>query len=85
LSPEIDSKESIPPAYVAWRAGIVELGCRFGPPCWESIPGLRKRFTNTGSGLNGIYLPLQLTDWLLVDVALLDHWSDQNLFVEIWF
>jgi len=26
------------------------LGCRIGPPGWESIPGLLKRFTNTGSG-----------------------------------
>ncbi len=25
LSPEIDSKESIPPAYVAWRAGTRTL------------------------------------------------------------
>jgi hypothetical protein len=24
-SPEIDSKESIPPAYVAWRAGTITL------------------------------------------------------------
>jgi hypothetical protein len=24
-----------------------------------------------GSGFNGIYLPLQLADWLLVEVALL--------------
>ncbi len=26
-------------------------GCRTGPPGWESIPGLLKRSTNTGSGL----------------------------------
>jgi hypothetical protein len=24
-NPEIDSKESIPPAYVAWRAGTITL------------------------------------------------------------
>jgi hypothetical protein len=24
-------------------------GCRTGPPCWESIPGLLKRSTSTGS------------------------------------
>ncbi len=34
------AQESIPPAYVAWRAG---------PICWESIPGLLKRLTNTGA------------------------------------
>jgi hypothetical protein len=26
-----------------------KYGCRTGPPGWESIPGLPKRFTNTGS------------------------------------
>ncbi len=41
-SPGIYEEESIPPAYVAWRAG--QAG-------WESIPGLLKRSTNTGSGL----------------------------------
>jgi hypothetical protein len=69
MSPEIDSKESIPPASVAWRA--VKWGCRTGPPGWISIPGLRKRFTTLSSGLNGIYLPMKLTYWLLVEVALL--------------
>ncbi len=46
--PAIDSMESIPPAYVAWRAGTPQF--RTGPPGWESIPELRKRFTNSGSG-----------------------------------
>ncbi len=47
-SPGIDSEKSIPPAYEAWRAGtpnrvvVPALG-------WESVPGLLKRFTNTGS------------------------------------
>jgi hypothetical protein len=27
----------------------VKEGCRTGPPGWESIPGLLKSFTNTGS------------------------------------
>ncbi len=43
-SPGIDSKESIPPAFVP--GGLVR---QIGPPGWESIPGL-KRFTNSGSG-----------------------------------
>ncbi len=50
-SPGIDSEESIPPAYVAWRAGTTNrVSYGTGPPGWESIPGLFKRFTNTGSG-----------------------------------
>jgi hypothetical protein len=48
-SPGIDSQKSIPLAYVAWRAGTTKKGCRTGPPGWESIPGLLKRSTNTGS------------------------------------
>jgi hypothetical protein len=28
-------------------------------------------FKNSSSGLDGIYLPLQLTDWSLVEVALM--------------
>ncbi len=53
LSPnESLSKESIPPASVAWRTGTSNRVCRTGPPGWESIPGLLKRFTNSGSGLN---------------------------------
>ncbi len=32
--------------YVAWPAGTTGST---GPPGWESIPGLLKRFTNTGS------------------------------------
>ncbi len=48
-SPEIDSDKSIPPVYVAWRAGITNRVLRTGPLGWESIPGLLKMFTNTGS------------------------------------
>ncbi len=50
-SPGIDPKKSIPPAYVAWRSGTSKKGCRTGPPGWESIPRLLKRFTNTSSRL----------------------------------
>ncbi len=39
-SPGIDSKESIPPAYVAWRAGTSNRVVVPARPCWESIPGL---------------------------------------------
>jgi hypothetical protein len=53
-SPGIDSQESISPAYVAWRASTINtVGFRTGPPIWESIPGLLKRSTNTGSGSSG--------------------------------
>ncbi len=35
----------------ASQAGRYDIyGCLTGPPGWESIPGLLKRFTNTGSG-----------------------------------
>jgi hypothetical protein len=37
-SPGIDSKKSIPPAYVASRAGSSNRVVT-GPPGWESIPG----------------------------------------------
>jgi hypothetical protein len=39
-SPGIDSKESIPPVFVAWRAGTTTL---FAVPSLESIPVLLKR------------------------------------------
>ncbi len=44
-SPGIDSASlcRVTGRYVKW-------GCRTGPQGWESIPGLLKRFTNTGSG-----------------------------------
>jgi hypothetical protein len=46
--PGIDSEESIPTAYVAWRAKTTNrVSYRSARP--ESIPGLLKRFTNTGS------------------------------------
>jgi hypothetical protein len=48
-SPGIDSEESIPSAYVPWRAGYDKKGCRSGQPGWELIPELLKRLTNTGS------------------------------------
>ncbi len=49
--PGIDSEDSIPPAYVAWLAGTTNrVVVHAGPSGWESIPGLHKRFTNTGSG-----------------------------------
>jgi hypothetical protein len=60
-SPGNDSEESIPPG-------------------WESIPGILKRseaettfhyYWRVKSGLNFIYLTVKLTDWLLVEVALL--------------
>ncbi len=54
----IDSEQSILPAYVAWRAGTantVELStCRTDPAGLESISGILKRFTNTGSGKRAI-------------------------------
>jgi hypothetical protein len=34
-------------AYVAWR--VRQIGCRTGPPGWESIPELLKRFTKVRS------------------------------------
>jgi hypothetical protein len=48
-SPGIDFEESIPPAYVAWRAGTTNRVFIMGPTGWELIRGLLKRFTNTGS------------------------------------
>ncbi len=48
-SPGINFEESIPPAYVAWRAGTTNRVFIMGPTDWELIPGLLKRFTNTGS------------------------------------
>jgi hypothetical protein len=39
--------ESIPRAYVAWRAGTTTLFAITAR--WESIPGLLKRFTSLGS------------------------------------
>jgi hypothetical protein len=46
----IDSKESIPQAYVAWRA-VRQIVSPHRPDRLgrESIPGLLNRFTNTGS------------------------------------
>jgi hypothetical protein len=47
-SPGIDSNESFPPAYEAWRAGKSNMV--IGPPGWESIPRLLKSLRNSGSG-----------------------------------
>jgi hypothetical protein len=50
--------ESISPAYVAWQAGATNrIACRTSPLGWESIPGILKRSTNTGSGSTPIHLP----------------------------
>jgi hypothetical protein len=44
--------KSIPPVYVAWRAGTTNrFAVPYAPPGRESIPGLFKRSRNTGSGL----------------------------------
>jgi hypothetical protein len=46
-SPGIDSKESIPPAYVVWRTGTTN---RVVVPTRQRIDyGLLKSFTNTGA------------------------------------
>ncbi len=46
-SPGIDSEESIPPIYVAWRTGTTN---RVVVPTRQGIDsGLLKRFTNTGA------------------------------------
>ncbi len=47
-SPEIDSKESIPPAYVAWRVGTSKV-CRTGPP---GCMGIDSWFKNSGSEIS---------------------------------
>ncbi len=49
-SPGIDAMESIPPAYVAWRAGTSNRVVVPARKAWNRIPGLLKRFKNTGSG-----------------------------------
>ncbi len=54
-SPEAyGAKESIPPAYVAWRARTTN---KVVAPGWESIPGLLKRFSNGGSGNESLRRP----------------------------
>jgi hypothetical protein len=50
-SPRVDSKETISPVYVAWQASTsnrVVVYCT-GLPGWETIPGLLKRFANSGT------------------------------------
>ncbi len=46
--PGINSEDSIPPAYVTWRAGTKNIVVVPARQAGESIPGLLKRFTNTG-------------------------------------
>ncbi len=46
--PEIYSKESIPPAFVVWRAGAIN---RVVVPARQGGNRFLKRFTNTGSVL----------------------------------
>jgi hypothetical protein len=48
-SPKIDSKESIPPSYVAWRFGTSNKVAVPARRLGISIPGLLKRFTNSDS------------------------------------
>jgi hypothetical protein len=68
--PGIDSEDSIPPAYVAWRAGTTN---RVVVPGWESNPGLLKRFTNTVSA----YLPIRfLSGKWKSKTTLLPHLSE---------
>jgi hypothetical protein len=58
---------------------------------WKSlkttyIPLWKERGTVAmDSGSNGIYLPMQLTDWLLVEVALLLVGLSKISFVKNWF
>ncbi len=42
-------QESIPMDRCGLADRYDKYGCRTGPLCWESIPGLLKRSTNTGS------------------------------------
>jgi len=49
--PGIDSKESMPLAYFAWRPGTTYRVCCTGPLGLESISGLHKGASNTGSEL----------------------------------
>jgi hypothetical protein len=50
----------IQPASPCSLAGrYVKLGCRTGPPGWESILCSLKRFTNTGSGDVNLYIDIK--------------------------
>jgi hypothetical protein len=46
MKPRIDSKKSIPQAYVAWRAGMITL-CLPG----SSVPSSHRLFKNSSTGL----------------------------------
>jgi hypothetical protein len=55
-SPRIDSEDSIPPAYVAWRAAVRQIGlsyrpARLGIDSWAPLTGLQIR------ALDGIWRP----------------------------
>ncbi len=74
--PGIDSEDSIPPAYVAWRAGTTNRVVLPVPPGWESIPGLLKRFTHTGSGRSPYIARVGFTNWSSF-LLLSSHFSSQ--------
>jgi hypothetical protein len=50
MEPRSRSNASFPPAFVAWWAGTSNMVVVPARQVWESIPGLLKMFTNTGSG-----------------------------------
>jgi hypothetical protein len=46
------AQELMPPAYIDWQSGTTkEIGLSYRPVRLELIPGLLRRFTNTGSGV----------------------------------
>jgi hypothetical protein len=52
-----------------WWASIRQMGCRSVPPGWESIPGLLKRFTNSGSVYeNATFFLTQRTNMLSFNI-----------------
>ncbi len=72
-SPGIDSSESTSPANVAWHTGL-----SYHPPGWESIPGLLKRFTNTGSVFQCSILS-RLKDLLVFRVYFSIYWYKRTV------
>jgi hypothetical protein len=59
-SPGIDSKESIPPAFVAWQAGtpkrVVVLARQAGNRFLGSLKGLQIRAQNASQGLSSYFI-----------------------------
>jgi hypothetical protein len=55
--PRIDYDESIPPAYVAWRAGTTNGVVVPARQVGNRFLGYLKRFTDTGNGLCIAVLP----------------------------